>query len=109
MSTLFRLRFPRAGAILIGGLLVLLWLTYNSLIVPVEKKEVRVLLERERKRCLFKQGADPGGYLGDSSAHSEFRCAPGRYPSGLCTISLLYINHSERRFVARGKGEHVSR
>ena len=109
MSTLFRLRHPRAGATLVGGLLLLLWLIYNSLIAPVEQQEARVLLERERKRCLFKQGADPGGYLSDNSAHSEFRCAPGRYPSGLCTVSLLYLNHSERRFVARAKGQHASR
>ena len=105
----FRLRLSRIwkGALL-GGCLLLLWLGYNSL-SPIETQEARVLLERERKRCLFRQGSDPGGYLADSSAYSEFQCAPGRYPSGLCTVSLLYLNRSERRFVARTKEQYASR
>ena len=60
-------------------------------------------LERELDRCIHQQGPDPGGRFGEKDVVSRFVCPPGGYPAGLCSVGPLYLNHTAKKFVARGR------
>ena len=93
---------------LVVCLLPLLWLGYETL-PRDDLQKTRNLLEEERKRCLYRQGLDPSGYLASNSSYSQFSCNTEQYPGGLCTVNLLYLSHDEKKFIVRGREQSLSR
>ena len=110
----FQGRRPSLAKIALGTCLLLLvsWLVYDNILRGHLKKNGDLLLqlEKERKNCLYRQGVDLSGRLAPSNdTHSQFSCGARQYPASLCTVNLLYLNHSDRRFVTRVKDSYTAR
>ena len=96
---------------LIAILALLLWQVYRDYGAPREDNKLLAVLEEETRRCLLRRGLDSNGVLGSNVTYSTLFCPKGDgvYPRDLCTAHTIYLNHSERRFVARATVEMTSR
>ena len=94
-------RIAKVVVLTVAGVLV--WRYYFTR--DPSKGDVDVLqrVEEERKACLWRKGLESGRVLGDERTFSTFNCPVGQeaHPSDLCTAHLVYLNHTERAFVAR--------
>lgn len=98
-------------ALLVTGTL-LLWrffLDRDTTVRPSEEELTR--LEKEKNACLWRRGLEAGSVLGDDHVFSTFNCPVDEdtYPRGLCTAHSVFLNHSEKRFVARTPTDLTSR
>ena len=78
-----------------------------------EETELLRRLDEEKKTCLWRKGLESDGVLGDRETFSTFNC-PLRdreetYPRDLCTVHVLYLNHTARTFMARTPADTTSR
>ena len=90
---------------------MLLW-RFNAINdTSLEDTELQSRLESEKRTCLWRKGLEENRILGDRSTFSTFNCPVGleAYPQDLCTAHVLYLNHTERKFVARTPSDHSSR
>ena len=98
-------------ALVVAGAL-LLWHFYldRDTTSPIGEEEL-VRLEKEENACLWRKGLEAGSVLGDEHVFSTFNCPVGEdiYPQGLCTTHLVFLDHSEKRFVARTPADMTSR
>ena len=92
-------------------LALLLWQVCRDYGTPREENKLLVALEAETRRCLLRRGLDSSGVLGSNVTYSTLFCPKGDgvYPRDLCTAHTIYLNHSERRFIARTTLEMASR
>ena len=97
-------------AVLFGAILIL-WRLYGSWEPPAQSEKLLKRLEEEKRACIWRQGLETGRVLGDRQTFSTFNCPQGQeaYPRDLCTAHILYLNHTERKFVARTPADLTSR
>jgi hypothetical protein len=107
----------KAAAAKVGLLVaaaILIWLMYGDHRTTPEEKELVERLEEERRLCLWRKGLDSSRVLGNDQTFSTFNCPLGTagqdaYPRDLCTAHMLYLDHTEKRFVARLPADVASR
>ena len=82
---------------------LLVWRVYEDSDTPSRESELLRRLEDENKACLVRKGLDSSEVLGGDLTYSTLNCPLGEeaYPRDLCTVHVIYLNHTERRFVAR--------
>ena len=92
-----------AKALMVTVAILLVWRFYFTRDSSDEDETLSHRLEDEKKACLWRKGLEPGRVLGDQQSFSTFNCPVGQeaYPSNLCTAHLVYLNHTDRAFVAR--------
>lgn len=93
---------------------LIIWRLLGSHRTTSEEEELSNRLEEEKKLCLWRKGLDSSRLLGNDQTFSTFNCPLGTgqevvYPRDLCTAHMLYLDHTERRFVARLPADVASR
>lgn len=103
-------KVPVTKAALFVTVTLLLWRLFGDRDRTAEE-ELLTRLEEEKKTCLWRKGLEGGGVFGDDHTFSTFHCPVGEeaYPRNLCTAHFIFLNHSEKRFVARTPTDLTSR
>lgn len=102
---------PVTKIVLLVAATLLIWRIYVGNDASEEEKELLRQLEDEKKMCLWRKGLESSSVLGDEQSFSTFNCPLGEeaYPPNLCTAHVIYLNHTEKRFVARTPSDLTSR
>ena len=100
-----------ARVALFVGALLLTWRLLSTRDNTKEDKYLLQQLDEEKKACLWRKGLENDRLLGDERTFSTFNCPVGQeaYPSDLCTVHLVYLNHTERAVMARTPAATTSR
>ena len=98
-------------AAIFAGAVLLVWRLYACWGADDGDEKLLKRLEDGRRACVWRQGLEAGRVLGDRQTFSTFNCPQGQeaYPQDLCTVHVLYFNHTERKFVAKTPNDMKSR
>ena len=102
-------RLAKATVLSVAALLV--WRYYLTWDTSDGGVDLLQRLEDERKACLWRKGLESSRVLGDGHTFSTLNCPVGQeaHPSHLCTAHLVYLNHTEKAFVARTPAASTTR
>jgi hypothetical protein len=102
-------RLAKATVLSVAALLV--WRYYLTWDTSDGDVDLLQRLEDERKACLWRKGLESSRVLGDGHTFSTLNCPVGQeaHPSHLCTAHLVYLNHTEKAFVARTPAASTTR
>ena len=108
-------RLPATKLALAITATALVWQLYSQYGIQSREKEFIRLLNEERESCLVTKGLPSNGVMGTSATYSSLHCpvqvglGDAAFPKELCTAHVIYLNHSEQKFVVRMPVELTSR